>query len=57
MNKLEALEYLVKNFKPPYIDEWIEAGLSHALCDVIESKSSIFEKEELNNLLEKAYKN
>jgi hypothetical protein len=57
MNKLESLEYLVDNFIPPYTDEWMLAGLSDVLCDVIKSSSSVFEKEELNKLLEKAYKN
>lgn len=55
-DKLKGLEYLVENFNPPYQDEWMEAGLSEILCDVIKSESQDFTEEELKSLLEKSYK-
>ena len=57
MNKLEALNYLIDNFNPPYLDEWIEAGQAHILREIIKSDFITFDNEYLDNLLKEAYKN
>lgn len=49
MNKMEALKYLIKH-RMDY-GEWGEAGMYHALKEVIESEKEEFTKEELNKLL------
>jgi len=56
MKKIQALEYLVDNFNPPYQDEWMEAGLAQILCEVIKSDSLEFTEEELKSLLDKSYR-
>lgn len=56
MKKIQALEYLVDNFTPPYTDEWMLAGLSQILCEVIKSDSLEFTEEELKSLLDKSYR-
>lgn len=53
MNKMEALKYLIDT-NTSYTDEWTEAGMYHALKDIIESKKEEFEKEELDVLLQNA---
>lgn len=53
MNKLEALNYMIDNSKS--YDEWSEAGLGNAMVDIIKSSDEYFEKEYLDELIEKAY--
>jgi hypothetical protein len=53
MNKIEALEYLVK-IGPEYINEWTEAGMFHALSKIIKSEEKFYTKEYLDVLLTEA---
>ena len=52
MNKIEALKYLIEFDVSS--DEWSEAGMYHAVKDVIESEEVKFSTEELDILLERA---
>lgn len=55
LSKMEAIEYLVKNAVRG--SEWQEAGMFHAVMNVVNSKSQIFTIGLLKKLIEIAEKN
>lgn len=51
-NKEDALKYLIEN--EICSNEWNEAGMYHALRDIITNKEHFFKRSELDDLLKKA---
>ena len=52
MNKIESLDYLVKN--NVYCDEWSGAGMYTVLSTIVKSDESFFTQEYLDALLKEA---
>jgi hypothetical protein len=56
-NKIDALKYLIEVWPKyaKYIDEWAEASMYDTLCDIINNPKESFNKDFLDDLLEKTF--